>query len=109
MESFEVSDLPCKIAAQVPRGDAPDAFRPDEWMEPKEQRRSMISSSSRMAAATQALADAGWAPKTYEDQIETGVLIGSGIGGLRRHRRNGGDAAREGAAPRLAVLHSRRR
>ena len=83
VESFDVSDLPCKIAAQVPRGDAPDAYRPDEWMEPKEQRRNDEFIVYAMAAATQALADANWAPKTYEEQCETGVLIGSGIGGLQ--------------------------
>ena len=83
VESFDVSDLPCKIAAQVPRGPAPDDFRADEWMEPKEQRRNDDFIVFAMAAATQALADANWAPKTHQDQIETGVLIGSGIGGLQ--------------------------
>ena len=83
VESFDVSDLPCKIAAQVPRGTAPDAYRPDEWMEPKEPRRNDDFIVYAMAAATQALADAGWAPKTYQEQCETGVLIGSGIGGLQ--------------------------
>jgi len=83
IENFEVSDLPCQIAAQVPRGDAPDAFRPDEWMEPKEQRKVDDFILYAVAAATQALKDANWAPKTYEEEIETGVLIGSGIGGLQ--------------------------
>jgi 3-oxoacyl-[acyl-carrier-protein] synthase II len=83
VETFDVSDLPCKIAAQAPRGTAPDAFNPDDWMEPKEQRRNDGFIVFAMAAATQALKDAGWAPKTYEEQIETGVLIGSGIGGLQ--------------------------
>ena len=66
-------------AARRPR---PDAFNPDEWMEPKEQRKVDDFIVFAIAAATQALEDADWAPKTYEDQIETGVLIGSGIGGL---------------------------
>ncbi len=83
VETFDVSDLPCKIAAQVPRGNASDAFHPDEWMEPKEQRRNDPFIVYAMAAATQALADAGWAPKTQEEQNSTGVLIGSGIGGLQ--------------------------
>jgi 3-oxoacyl-[acyl-carrier-protein] synthase II len=83
VENFDVSDLACKIAAQVPRGDGPDEYRPDDWMEPKEQRRNDDFIVYAMAAATQALADAGWAPKTYEEQCETGVLIGSGIGGLQ--------------------------
>ena len=52
-------------------------------MEPKEQRRVDDFIVYAMAAATQALRDADWTPKTYEEQIETGVLIGSGIGGLR--------------------------
>ena len=82
VENFDVSDLPCQIAAQVPRGDAPDAFNPDDWMEPKEQRRVDDFIIYGMSAATQALRDAKWAPKTYEEETETGVLIGSGIGGL---------------------------
>src|SRR5947209_3282782 len=83
VEHFDVSDLPCKIAAQVPRGDAPNAFRDTEWMEAKELRRNDDFIIFAMAAATQALSDANWTPKTYEDQIATGVLIGSGIGGLQ--------------------------
>ena len=83
VESIEVSDIPCQIAAQVPRGDAPDAFHPDDWMDPKEQRRVDDFIVYAMSAATQALRDANWAPKTYEEEVETGVLIGSGIGGLR--------------------------
>ena len=82
VENFDVSDIACQIAAQVPRGSAPDAYNPDDWMEPKEQRRVDDFIVYAMSAATQALRDAGWAPTSYEDQIETGVLIGSGIGGL---------------------------
>jgi 3-oxoacyl-[acyl-carrier-protein] synthase II len=82
VESFEVSDIACQIAAQLPRGSSPDAYNPDDWMEPKEQRRVDDFIVYAMAAATQALRDADWAPKTYEDEIDSGVLIGSGIGGL---------------------------
>jgi 3-oxoacyl-[acyl-carrier-protein] synthase II len=82
VESFDVSDIACQIAAQAPRGAAPDAFNPDEWMEPKEQRKVDDFIVFALAAAGQALRDADWAPKTYEDQIDSGVLIGSGIGGL---------------------------
>jgi 3-oxoacyl-[acyl-carrier-protein] synthase II len=82
IKGFEASDLACKIAMQVPRGDEPGAFNPDDWMEPKEQRKVDDFIIFGVAAATQALKDAGWAPKTYQDQIETGVLMGSGIGGL---------------------------
>jgi 3-oxoacyl-[acyl-carrier-protein] synthase II len=82
VENFDVSDIACQIAAQAPRGSAPDAFNPDDWMDPKEQRRVDDFIVYAMAAATQALRDADWAPKTYEEETETGVLIGSGIGGL---------------------------
>jgi 3-oxoacyl-[acyl-carrier-protein] synthase II len=80
---FDVSDLACKIGCQVPRGDGSDGtFNADAWMEPKEQRKVDDFIVYAVSAATQALADAGWAPKTYEEQTTTGVLIGSGIGGL---------------------------
>ena len=83
IETFEVEDLPAKIACQVPRGDGSDGtFNADEWMEPKEQRKVDDFIIYAMSAATQALNDAGWHPSTYEEQISTGVLIGSGIGGL---------------------------
>ncbi len=71
-----------QIAAQVPRNGAPDGFNPDDWMEPKEQRRVDDFIVYGMSAATQALRDANWNPKTYEEETETGVLLGSGIGGL---------------------------
>jgi 3-oxoacyl-[acyl-carrier-protein] synthase II len=83
IESFDVSDLPAKIACQVPRGDGSDgSFNPDQWMEPKEQRKVDDFIVYAMAAAAQALDDAGWKPTSHEDQCGTGVLIGSGIGGL---------------------------
>jgi 3-oxoacyl-[acyl-carrier-protein] synthase II len=83
IESFKVSDLPCQIACQVPRDKSlADGFNPDDWMEPKEQRKVDDFILFAVAAATQALKDADWAPKSYEDQCNTGVMIGSGIGGL---------------------------
>jgi 3-oxoacyl-[acyl-carrier-protein] synthase II len=83
IEGFDVSDLPCKIAMPVPRGGGDNgSFNPDQWMEPKEQRKIDDFIVYAVAAAAQALADAGWKPATYEEQIKTGVLIGSGIGGL---------------------------
>ncbi len=83
VESFQVDDLPCQIACQVPRGDGADGtFNADIWMEPKEQRKVDDFIIYAVAAAGEALKDSGWAPKTYEDQISSGVLIGSGIGGL---------------------------
>jgi 3-oxoacyl-[acyl-carrier-protein] synthase II len=83
VEGFDVSDISCQIACQVPRGAMADGgFDPNDWMEPKESRKVDDFIVFAMAAATQALADAGWAPKTYDEQTTTGVLIGSGIGGL---------------------------
>jgi 3-oxoacyl-[acyl-carrier-protein] synthase II len=81
--SFDCSDLPARIACNIIRGDGTDGtFNPDEWMEPKEQRKVDDFIIFAMAAARQALADANWKPENYEDQIATGVAIGSGIGGL---------------------------
>ena len=83
VETFDVSDLPCKIACLIPRGDGTDGtFNPDQWMEPKEQRKVDDFIIYAMCAARQALDDAGWKPTSYEDQIATGALIGSGIGGI---------------------------
>ena len=83
IESFEVSDLPAKIACIIPRGDGSDGtYNPDQWMEPKEQRKVDEFIVYAMCAARQALDDAGWRPESREDQIDTGVMIGSGIGGI---------------------------
>ena len=71
-----------RIACMIPRGDGDGAFNPDHWMEPKEQRKVDDFIIYAMCAATQAIEDAGCAPKTYEEQITTGVMIGSGIGGI---------------------------
>ena len=80
---FEVEDLPAKIACRIPVGDGSNGtFNADNWMEPKEQRKIDPFILYGVAAADMALADAGWHPQTDQDQIETGVLIGSGIGGL---------------------------
>src|SRR5499427_11113556 len=82
IETFDVSDLAAKIACQVPRGDGSDgSFNPDQWMEPKEQRKVDDFIVYAMCAAAQAIEDAGCAPKTYEEQLAIGVMIGSGIGG----------------------------
>ena len=81
--TFDVADLPCKIACQVPRGDGSDGtFNPDEWMEPKDQRKVDDFIIFAMAAARQALDDANWHPSTEEQRCATGTMIGSGIGGL---------------------------
>ena len=81
---FEVDDLACQIACQIPRGDGSDGtFNPDDWMDPKEQRKVDEFIIFGMAAAEQAIRDSGWTAKSAEDQNRAGVLIGSGIGGLQ--------------------------
>ncbi len=80
---FEVEDLPAKIACRLPFGDGSNGtFNADDWMDPKEQRKVDPFIVYGVAAAEMALKDANWHPETDEDQIATGVLIGSGIGGL---------------------------
>ena len=96
VDRFEVSDLACKIACMIPRGDgSAGTYNPDQWMEPKEQRKVDDFIVFAMCAARQALDDAGWKPKTPEEQNTTGVLIGSGIGGI------------EGIADTAITLHER--
>src|ERR1700722_682882 len=80
---FKTDDLPTKIACQVPRGDGSEGtFNPDQWVDAKEQRRMDDFIIYGLAAAKQAVRDSGWEPKTEEEKDRTGVLIGSGIGGL---------------------------
>ena len=83
IQSFDVSDLPAKIAGQVPRGDtASGDFNADDWVPPKEQRKMDEFIVFAMAAAEQAVADAGWKPTDEAERERSGVMIGSGIGGL---------------------------
>jgi 3-oxoacyl-[acyl-carrier-protein] synthase II len=83
IDRFEVADLPARIACQIPAGDQTDGlFNADQWMDPKDQRKVDDFIIYGMAAARQALDDAQWHPSAYEDQIRTGVMIGSGIGGI---------------------------
>ncbi|WDR07575.1 beta-ketoacyl-ACP synthase II [Devosia rhodophyticola] len=83
IDDFRVDDIACQIAARIPLGDYADGkYNPDEWMDVKDQRKVDPFIVYAMAAATQAIADAGVEPKTQEDQERTGVLIGSGIGGV---------------------------
>jgi 3-oxoacyl-[acyl-carrier-protein] synthase II len=87
---FKVDDLPCRIACHIPRTDGrgghpasgDGVFDPDKTMSPKEQRRVDEFILYAMAAADEAVADSGWKPETEEQKTRTGVLIGSGIGGL---------------------------
>jgi 3-oxoacyl-[acyl-carrier-protein] synthase II len=83
IQSFDVSDMPVKIAAQVPLGDtAAGLFNADDWVPPKEQRRMDGFIVFALAAAVQAIEDARWTPTEAEACERTGVMIGSGIGGL---------------------------
>jgi 3-oxoacyl-[acyl-carrier-protein] synthase II len=80
---FKVDDLATKIACQVPRGDGTNGtFNPDHWVDAKEQRRMDDFIIYGLTAAKQAVRDSGWEAKSDEDKYRTGVLIGSGIGGL---------------------------
>jgi 3-oxoacyl-[acyl-carrier-protein] synthase II len=82
VERIDVSDLSARIAGQIPRGDGSNGtYNPDQWMEPKEQRKVDEFIVYAMCAAKQALDDAGWKPESHEDQCASGVMIGSGIGG----------------------------
>ena len=83
IDKFDVSDLPAKVACMIPRGDGGEGtFNPDQWMEPKEQRKVDDFIIFAVCAARQAIEDSGWKPVAYEDQVATGVMIGSGIGGI---------------------------
>ena len=80
---FDAKDVVTKYACEIPFGDGTDGtFNPDDWMEPKDRRKVDDFILYGMAAATQAVADSGWVPANEEDRIRTGVMIGSGIGGL---------------------------
>ncbi|MGL5447109.1 MAG: beta-ketoacyl-ACP synthase II, partial [Rhabdaerophilum sp.] len=82
VEHFKVDDLAARIACMIPRGTGPGEFNPDDWMDPRDQRRVDTFIIYAMAAAKQALDDAHWHPSTPEDQNSTGVILGSGIGGI---------------------------
>ncbi len=80
---FEVDDIACKIAHVIPRGDGSGAtFNPESVLEAKELRKIGDFILYGIAAADEAIRDSGWQPKTHEEQCATGVMIGSGIGGI---------------------------
>jgi 3-oxoacyl-[acyl-carrier-protein] synthase II len=96
IENFEVSDITSKIAGIIPLGDgANGTYNPDQWMEPKEQRKVDKFITYAMCAAKQALEHAGWKPTTPDEQYSTGVMIGAGIGGV------------EGISETALTLHER--
>ncbi len=83
IEDFDVSDIDCKIAARVPRGDAADAFDPDDWIAPRDGRKLDEFILYALAAAAEAIADAGWSPDGDEAREHAGVIVGSGVGALK--------------------------
>ncbi|SET16652.1 beta-ketoacyl-ACP synthase II [Paracoccus homiensis] len=80
---FDPKDVTTKYACEIPMGDGSDGtFNPDDWMAPKDRRKVDDFILYGMAAAEQAVTDAGWKPEDEEERLRTGVMIGSGIGGL---------------------------
>jgi 3-oxoacyl-[acyl-carrier-protein] synthase II len=80
---FDAHQVTTKYACEVPLGDGTDGtFNSDDWMQPKERRKVDDFILYGIAAAEQAVRDAGWTPEAEEDRLRTGVMIGSGIGGL---------------------------
>ncbi|WP_095589881.1 beta-ketoacyl-ACP synthase II [Actibacterium ureilyticum] len=80
---FDTANVTTTYACEVPMGDGSDGtFNPDGWMAPKERRKVDDFILYGVAAADQAVKDSGWMPEDREGQIRTGVMIGSGIGGL---------------------------
>jgi 3-oxoacyl-[acyl-carrier-protein] synthase II len=101
IQSFDVSDLPAKIAGEVPQGETADGlFNADDWVPPKEQRRMDSFIVYGLAAAQQAIEDSGWMPEDDEARCRTGVMIGSGIGGLPEIAKNAVLAVKFGASAR---------
>ncbi len=82
IEGLDVSDLTARIACQVPRRDDEHAFDPDAWVPRKDQKKMDTFIVFGLAAAQQAVEDAEWMPEDEESRERTGVMIGSGIGGL---------------------------
>jgi 3-oxoacyl-[acyl-carrier-protein] synthase II len=84
IERFDASQMGTKYACELPRGDGTDGtFNPDDWMAPKEARKVDDFILYGIAAATQAVEDSGWMPEDTDSLERTGVMIGSGIGGLK--------------------------
>jgi 3-oxoacyl-[acyl-carrier-protein] synthase II len=90
ISAFDVTDYACQVACEVPRvdgrggggADVDGSFDPDQVMSPREQRRIDDFILYAMAAADEAVKDADWTPQDEAERRRTGVIIGSGIGGL---------------------------
>ncbi len=84
IQSFDTKDLPCKVAGQVPPGTrAGGGLDIGEWIPIKDQKKMDRFIHLALVAATEAVEDSGWTPETEDDRCATGVMIGSGIGGLQ--------------------------
>ncbi len=84
IQSFDTKDLPAKIAGQVPQGTRADGgLDLAEWIPVKDQKKMDRFIQLALVAAQEAVEDSGWQPQTEEDRDATGVMIGSGIGGLQ--------------------------
>lgn len=79
---WDASDLTCRIAGLIPRGTEAGQFNPDDHVSPKDQKKMDDFILYGITAADEAIADSGWKPQTDEERERTGVMIGSGIGGL---------------------------
>ena len=79
---FDPAESPCKIAGEVKYGDGEDLFNPDKYIDQKEQRKMDRFIHFAVAAADQAIADSGYVATTDEQRYRTGIMMGSGIGGL---------------------------
>ncbi|ADO42289.1 3-oxoacyl-(acyl-carrier-protein) synthase 2 [Ketogulonicigenium vulgare Y25] len=112
IKQFDASHLATTYACEVPLGDGTDGtFNADRYMEPKDQRKVDDFIIFGVAAAQQAVEDSGWVPQTDEDRFRTGVMIGSGIGGLKSIAETAPPRRSDqgkGGAPRLAFLYSGR-
>jgi len=83
IDRFGASDLPARVAGQLPEGDTAEGlWNADDWVEKREQRKIDPFITYGIAAAQQAVDDSGWKPEDEEERCRTGVMIGSGIGGL---------------------------
>ena len=83
IDTFEVEDLPARVAGLVPKGtDEPHQFDAEKYVSSKDRRKMDDFIVYGIAAAQQAVEDSGWTPEDHESQCRTGVLIGAGIGGL---------------------------
>ncbi len=79
---FDVNGLPARVACEVPHGEDDGAFKPENWVDVKELRRNDPFIIFGISAAKMAVIDSGWVADTEEKQNRTGVLVGSGIGGI---------------------------